>query len=354
MSGQWRPPLGRACGLTLISMVACAAVATAQPDQPAQTRESVEVARLIVDARVVGDDGRALSGLGADDFAVRIAGRPVRIESSQWIGGAEPRPQPLSSTSLGGVVDASFPGRLLVVVVQKSLQRDRLAGLLRVLQHSDRLLDTMTPFDRVAVLSFDSHLKIWLDFTDDVARARSVLGDEVMFGEPGPLDDVDGVSLVAELSREAGRASYTIEDALARLGHALEPLPGAKSVILLGYGFGELTVTLGMVGSRQDRRYVEARDALHAARAAIFSLDVTDVDYHSFEHGLETVSAETGGVFVRTRNRVGRAMTEVAAGLLGHYVLFTEVPELEPGVHSVEVDLVGGEGTVFARTTYTH
>jgi len=59
-------------------------------------------------------------------------------------------------------------------------------------------------------------------------------------------------------------------------------------------------------------------------------------------------------LFVRTRNRVGRAVTEVADALVGHYVLFTEVPELEPGVHPVEVDLADREGTVFARTTYTH
>lgn len=351
MSGKWSSCLGRACAVAPAMVAGYATVAAAQP---VQTRESVEVARLIVDARVVSDDGQAMDDLQADDFVVRIGGRAVPVESAQWIGGAEPRSQPLSSTPLGGVLAPALRGRLLVVVVQKSLQRDRLAGLLRVLQGSDRLLNAVTPYDRVAVLSFDSHLKIWLDFTDDLARVRTVLGDEVMSGEPGALDRGDGVSLVDQLTREAGRASYTIEDALLRLGHALEPLPGAKSVILIGYGFGELTVTLGMVGSRQHGRYAEARDALHAARAAVFSLDVTDVDYHSFEHGLETVSAETGGLFVRTRNRVGRAMAEVAAGLRGHYVLFTELPDLEAGIHSVEVDLVGGGGRVFARTTYAH
>jgi len=342
---------GLTWGLTLALMVGWASGAAAQTPQP---RESVEVTRLIVDARVVDDDGHAVAGLDANDFTVRIADRPVRVEFAQWIGGAEPHRPPLSSTRLGGVVDVEVRGRLLVVVVQKSLERDRLAGLLRVLQHSGRLLDVVTPHDRVAVLSFDSHLKLWLDFTDDLDRVRTVLGDEVMFREPGPLEPVDGVSLVAGLSRDAGRATYTIEEALVRLGRALEPLPGAKSVVLIGYGFGEMTVTLGMVGSLQNRRHVQGRDALQAARAAVFSLDVTDVDYHSFEHGLETVSAETGGLFVRTRNRVGRAVTQVADALVGHYVLFTEVPELEPGVHPVEVDLADREGTVLARTTYSH
>ena len=322
--------------------------------QPPQRSEQVDVARLIVDARVVDDDGHAMTGLDADDFDVRIDGRSVRVESAQWIGGAEPEAGPLAATSLGGVVGTGPRGRLVVFVVQKSLQRDRLAGLLRILHDSGRLLEALTPDDRVAVLSFDSHLKIWLDFTDDLDRVRTVLTDEIMFSEPGSLEGGGGVSMMAGLSRDAGRSTYAMEDALARLGHALEPLPGAKSVILIGYGFGEMTVALGMVGSRANRGYDEARDALHAARVAVFSLDVTDVDYHTFEHGLETVSTETGGFFVRTRNRTRRAIAQVADALVGYYVLFTEVPEIEPGTHAIEVDLVGGQGTVFARTIYTN
>jgi VWFA-related protein len=334
-----------------LALVCPASSAAAQPPQP---HEQVDVARLIVDARVVDDDGHAITGLDADDFDVRIGGQSVRVESAQWIGGAEPARGPLASTSLSGVVGTGPRGRLVVFVVQKSLQRDRLAGLLRILQDSGRLLETLTPHDRVAVLSFDSHLKIWLDFTDDLDRVRTVLTDEIMFSEPGPLEGGGGVSMMAGLSRDAGRSTYAMEDALARLGHALEPLPGAKSVVLIGYGFGEMTVALGMVGSRANRGYDEARDALHAARVAIFSLDVTDVDYHTFEHGLETVSTETGGFFVRTRNRTRRAIAQVADALVGYYVLFTEVPEIEPGTHAIEVDLVGGQGTVFARTIYTN
>ena len=334
-----------------LALVCPASSAAAQPPQP---HEQVDVARLIVDARVVDDDGHAITGLDADDFDVRIGGQSVRVESAQWIGGAEPARGPLASTSLSGVVGTGPRGRLVVFVVQKSLQRDRLAGLLRILQDSGRLLETLTPHDRVAVLSFDSHLKIWLDFTDDLDRVRTVLTDEIMFSEPGPLEGGGGVSMMAGLSRDAGRSTYAMEDALARLGHALEPLPGAKSVILIGYGFGEMTVALGMVGSRANRGYDEARDALHAARVAVFSLDVTDVDYHTFEHGLETVSTETGGFFVRTRNRTRRAIAQVADALVGYYVLFTEVPEIEPGTHAIEVDLVGGPGTVFARTIYTN
>ena len=46
----------------------------------------------------------------------------------------------------------------------------------------------------------------------------------------------------AALSQQDGRETYTIEDALAKLGTALAPFPGAKSVVLIGYGFGEFTI----------------------------------------------------------------------------------------------------------------
>lgn len=51
----WSQP-GLAWALTLALMVGYAPGAAAQPPRP---RESVEVARLVVDARVVGDDGHA-------------------------------------------------------------------------------------------------------------------------------------------------------------------------------------------------------------------------------------------------------------------------------------------------------
>ena len=209
--------------------------------------------RVLIDARVVGEDGEPVLGLAADDFRVRIDDRPVQVESAQWVGGTK-SPTPPPSADRGGQPEIGPRGRLIVFVVQKSQSSDRLVGLLRTLGEAGRLLAQLTPDDRVAVLSFDSHLKVWLDFTSDVDRARTVLAEEVMLTTPGPVEPSTGVSLVARLSQELGRRTYAIEDALHLLGIALEPLPGSKSVVLVGYGFGELTVTLGFVGSRLTRR----------------------------------------------------------------------------------------------------
>ena len=107
---------------------------------------------------------------------------------------------------------------------------------------------------------------------------------------------------------------------MRRLGEVLEPLPGSKSVVLIGYGFDH-----GFT------RYERALDALDAARAAVFSLDVTQADYHTFEHALRDVSHHTGGLFLTTFDHPRRAIERVANAVGGRYVLFTRAPDLERG-----------------------
>ena len=334
--------------LTTVSLLAGAVVAAQQPRRALR----VDVTRVLVDARVVDDDGQPVFGLEPADFEVTIGGERVRVESVQWTGAEPPGRDSIPSTALAGVLAPEVRGRLIVVVVQKSLEPVRAIGLLRLLQDSGRLLAHLTPDDRVAILSFDYHLKIWLDFTGDLDHVRTVLEEDVMFHEPGPIEPASGLSLLSRLTRDSGRATYTIQEALRLLGNALEPLPGSKSVVLIGYGFGDFTYTLGMLGTTLDQEYEEAVAALYEARATVFSLDITDADYHTFEVGLQAVAAETGGFFVRTHLFSQRALDRVANALAGHYVLATEKPDLDPGTHRIELRLVRVKGTVFGRRIY--
>ena len=350
---HWRPGfLGPVAALAALASLA----ATEAAGQPQPVVERVDVARVIIDVRVVDNRGRPVLDLEPDDFEVRIGGEPVRVESAQWYGDDAPSDgragEPIPSTGVTGFLEPDNRGQLIVFVVQKSLYPQRVVGLMRLLQHSERLLQRVTPRDRVAVLSFDSHLKIWLDFTDDLEEVRAVLADDVLFQSPPVLEPRDGVSLLATLSQDAGRRTYEIQEALRRLGNALEPLPGAKSVVLVGYGFGQFTITLGMIGAELDHRYEEARSALEAARAAVFCLDVTQADYHTFEHGLEAVAEDTGGLFERTYLHPWRAVDRVSSAVAGHYVLFTERPDVESGSHPIEVDVADHDGPVLARSTY--
>ena len=342
-----RASRGRCGMVTAVLVLSAAALLAAR--QQSELVERVDVSRVLIDVRVIGDEGEPVAGLAPDDFEVRIGGEPVDVESALWLGAEEPDAAdeldlaPLPSTDLTAVLAPRDRRQLVVFFVQKSLEADRALGLLRLLQDSDRLLAGVGPDDRVAVVSFEHHFKLWLDFTADLERAREVLAWDVMHEDPPALEPQAGPSIVAGIGQAEGRDIPHVEDALRRLGEVLEPMPGSKSVVLIGYGFDH-----GFT------RYDRALDALDAARAAVFSLDVTQADYHTFEHALRDVSHHTGGLFLTTFHHRRRAIERVANAVTGRYVLFTRAPDLEPGSHDIEVELRHGEGRVLARSTYVH
>jgi hypothetical protein len=118
--------------------------------------------------------------------------------------------------------------------------------------------------------------------------------------------------------------------------------------VLVGHGFGRFSAT----GITMEPEYAPAQSALLSARASVFSLDVTNADYHSLEEGLRTVSEATGGFFVRTHLFPTQAMRQLAGALAGYYALFVEKPDLGRGSHGVKVQLTRRKGTVMARSTY--
>jgi hypothetical protein len=321
-----------------------------QPQQPPRFQEHVAVSRLLLDARVLDGSGSPVFGLGAADFTAKIDGRPAHVESATWTGATSDGKRPAVATELP-LAAPEPPGRLIVFLFQKDLEPSRIIGLMRLLLRSDRLLAGFGPDDRIAILSFDSHLKFWLDFTNDRARIRAVMTHGILFDDPETVEPGVFPSLARYLSADAGRRAYTMEKALMLLGDALQGLPGAKSVILVGYGFGQ---TSG-AGVSIDREYSRARVMLQSARASVFCLDETDADAHTLEVGLELVAADTGGFFERTNRFPDGAVSRLIGALAGSYVLFIEVPDgLGHGAHDVELRLAGRKGTVLARQHFTN
>ena len=331
-----------------------AALARAGEGQQQPFVERVEVARILIDARALDDRGQPIADLGAADFEVAIGGQPVRVESAEWIAGPVMRPDEgvapeedvLRSDSV-----APREGRLIVFLVQRDLEPLRIRGLMQVSQLVDRLLEPLAPADRVAVFSFDSRLRVWTDFTSDLGRVRSILGNDVIVQKPPAVTASRGVSLLSRLDRASDARIFGIEHALRRLGESLEPLPGAKTIVVLGYGFGRFNGATGGVVLMDG--YEEASAALQRARVAVFTLNVTQADFNSLQAGLQTVSAETGGLYASTYNFPMLAIDRLGKALAGHYVLFVERPDLRRGAHRIEVRLTRRNGTVIARTTWS-
>ena len=330
--------------LGLLAALVMAASSAAQ--QPPRFRDRVDVARIVVDARVLDSHGQAIPGLTADDFSVRIRNRPARVESATWVGAGSDSVEPtLDSRS---APDGAIPqGRLIVFLFQKDLEPTRIIGLMRMLFRARTFLDTLGADDRIAVVSFDSHLKIWTDFTNDRETVRRIFERGLLLERPKAIGEpASPISLTRELTQAEGRRAYPIEKALLRLGQALEPLPGTKSIVLFGHGFGRYTAN----GVVMEHGYEAALAALQRARAAVFSIDVTHADYHSLEVGLQSVSEETGGFYERSFHFPDRTVSRLAGALAGHYVLLVEAPENITEWSELSVKLTRRRGTVLART----
>lgn len=333
-----------------VALAAVLAAAAAPPTtQDIRIREHVEVRRVLLDVRVVDSRGDPILGLTPDDFLVSVDGRPAELESVEWVSGTEPYAEGLPPDQAAEAGAPAAPaGRLIVYFFQTDFESVRLSGLMHMKERAIQMLSTLTPDDRVAVVSFDSHLKLRQDFTDDRERLTQAIYDSIRYRKEPRIEAGTFPSLAGSFDFAAARRATEPETGLLITARALEALPGTKSLAFFGWGLGHLTrpwVTMG-------HDYDAAREALTRARVTVFAIDVTNADYHDLEAGLEQVAADTGGFYAKTNLFPGQAMTRLMGAIAGHYVLVVVKPDLPVGEHAVAIELTKQRGNVLAKPTY--
>lgn len=320
-------------------------------------REEARVERVVVDAYVTDPRGDPIPDLTASDFRVRVDGKRVVLESAEWIPADVPEVLPLLPEARETAVASArprteiAPGRLLIFFFQTNYEPVRIVGLMRMNIHAQRLLDGLLPTDRVAVLSFDSHLKLRQDFTNDRGLIEAAMSDSLRTGTPTDPIKLESPSLARHFDFLAAKKAVTPEMALALISRAAAPIAGGKSLLYFGWGLGTIG---GLVGPnpKDVRDWQEALPALASARINIFTLDVTDADYHTLEGSLMRVSEITGGTYHKTHIFPTAAIDRVARAISGRYVLVFRKPDGPRGYHEIKVDLVGRKGAVNARAYY--
>jgi VWFA-related protein len=338
-----------AAGALVLLAPTLAAAQEPVPPPDIRFRDRVEVESVVLDARVVDGAGRPILGLAPRDFRLKVGGRAVAVDSATWVAEDVPPDPEVTAAAVAAGAPEVPRGRLIVFFFQKDLESSRVMGFLQMLSRARDMLDGLGEQDRVAVVSFDSHLRLWSDFTADRDRLRRVLDRSVLF-EKHPVVNVEPApSLLEHLEPAAARKAATPESALLLIGQALEKLPGAKSLVLFGWAMGTWSPGIGVF---LDRDYGPARRALVQARATVFALDITNADYHTLEVGLEQVAEDTGGFYAKTHLFPGQALTRLERALSGHYVLTFARPPLPRGEHEIEIGLVGKKGNVLARRSY--
>ena len=340
-----------------------------QAVQPPAVR--LEVTRIVIDARVIDENGAAIPGLRESNFQVTIGGKPAAVQVALWTGGDSPsavtNPPQLPQRPSDAIV--SEPGQLVVLLFQKSLVNERAWGLVKLVDQSRELVGSLPGSNRVAVVQFEHSLRIYSDFTDD-RRAIDRILEHGLLHEPPPREVARGrPSLLDFLTLSVRRKATTMEKAFTVIAEALRPMPGSKAIVYIGYGMGTAPFRSRMSLASVDRyngivpndlagksdmnnEYMKARRMLNEARASVFSLDITKADSHGLAAGMQAIAADTGGFYAHSLDFPEKPMHFVEGALNGHYVLFVE-PPLDVTDRTIDVSVSANRrAQVYATSSY--
>lgn len=340
--------------LLLPGMLLLLGLSQPPPEPPAEDefREEITVSILTMTVRVVNGRGEPIPDLTPEDFRVRVGRTEVPVLAVDWIGSGDAEPAVPAPASLGeeGVAPESAApreaaGKLVVFFVQADLEPSRISGQLRLRPYTEEFLGTLEPADRMAVVSFDSHLHLRQDFTGDRAAVFAGIDRGMLWGDSEMGAGSGEVSLAPTFDLQKAMDAASPERGLEVTAEALQALPGEKIIVFLGWGMG----TFSSMGVHMKPAFAPAVRALRRARASVFVLDVTSADHHSLEVGLEAVASATGGTYSKTNLLPGLATDFLAKAITGHYLVTLDLAAIPKG-GPVEVGLRRGlKGTVLAR-----
>ena len=356
-----RPPqaIGRVAVLLIIALVLAAPPPSRAAGSPkVGDRDLVISDEILVElrsfpVRALDYGGRPIPGLGTDDFEVLLGGEAIPLVAADWVpaGGYEPSsrldlsPQPPAPLT----PQEEIHGNTIVFFIQADLNAVRIKGHLRTLPFVREFLDALKPQDWVAVVSFDSHLKLWHDFSRDRRSVGDAVERAVRFGNK-PIPPIPGTRALANSFpvAEAKRAARP-ERALHLTARALLSIPGEKIIVYLGWGMGRrLGSGFGMEAKQVSitPEYGRALATLRAARASVFVLDVTYAAHHTLELGIRRVASDTGGTYSKTVNFTHGKISGLTEAISGYYLLTVDRNSLPEERRKLRVRLKGHPGEV--------
>lgn len=396
--------------MAVVSVRACAALvfaaAAAVGGQEAVFRSGVDL--VTVDATVLARDGHPVTGLGPDDFLLKVDGAARRVVSAHFVAqaAASDRPAPLPAFHFSSNEHADA-GRLVMVAVDEAHIR-RLEGR-TALRAAAAFIDRLDPLDRVAVAGL-TRIGV-IEFTRDRAALKTRL--EGLVGQTDPvflqfniglaeaLDVAEGsrVRLADMVLRECGRAlteylnlaraeedagggrdacpEQVEQEAGAVAQHARTQarisLSALESLVdSLGEIDGPKTVVLLSEGIVADPRHVDLAELSAKAAAARVSIYVLQMETPTFEasqdrvsptylrdvqlrgDGLARLAGAARGALFRLVGSDPRPFDRVAREMSGYYLLAFEprASERDGRMHRIEVSLSRGGREVRARQAF--
>lgn len=338
----------------LVAAFAMSMMSAVAQQTPTPFGTTVDVTRILTEVRVVDDAGFPIADLGPGDFRVKISGTRAEVESVTWIPTTNEAAALVATPEDGTTLADPDPDfgepkpRLIVVLFQTDINLYRIKGVVRMAPQAADFVRNLAPTDRVAFLTFESHLELRSDFTvDHEALAEMVKTTEILDATIEPPEP-SSPRLNEFFNFKQARKAATMSDALELVAQALAPMPGPKTLVLFGWGVGRYNrghsiTTPGLTN---------AIAALTAARTSVFSLDITTADWHTLEIGLRRVSEDTGGVYLKTHLFPETAMDKLVRVISSYYELSVKPPPKLKHPYLIDVKVERRGARVYVRQNH--
>jgi VWFA-related protein len=356
--------------LLLAAGVALQAPLGAQEEPQAQFGETVDVSEVLLDVLVTDAQGNVIIGLGPEDFVVKEDGKPVEITDVTFYSNRRLVESSASVLAKSGIkIDQVPEDRYFILLFddQKKNSPDAPRLLSQQMEAARRakgwVEGELSPGDWVAVLSYDTKLKVQQDFTRDQRALIDAIGDAVKGKDPeqyyaGRVPEGKSPSLLAGLPRgkELRDRTPTIFDALQQIARAASNVRGRKNLLLFTNGLPGRLDTFGQY--IPDPRYFKpTSQALNDANVAAYTIDLVPSEVeHTLSDSLNQLADETGGRYFFNFVNFSTPLDQITEENNGYYLLAYKSSHKagEKGFQQVEVETVSREFKVKARKGYEY
>jgi VWFA-related protein len=362
----------RMTALSLIALYGSGRAALAQDkpqgqDVQGQFQGKVNVNEVLLDVLVTDASGNVIVGLDKSDFVVKDGGKPVALTGVTFYSNRKLLESNPILAKQGVSVEQGTEDRYFILFFedQKDNAQDAPQLLSQQLEAAKRARGwvdgEMLANDWVAVVSYDTRLKVQQDFTHDRKALVAAIGDAVEAKDPegnyaSRIDANKGPSLLAGLPKgeELLKKTPKIYDAMQAIARSAGNIRGRKNLLLFTYGLPANRTTFGQFVPDK-RYYLPTIDALNASNVAVYSLDLTPpAVQHTLSDSLQKMSDDTGGRYFFNITNFSTPLDQIAKENNGYYLLSYESEQAagKSGFQNVTVTTTNREFRVKARKGY--
>ncbi|MFL6197368.1 MAG: VWA domain-containing protein [Thermoanaerobaculia bacterium] len=342
----------------------------AQEQQPAgQFTGKVNVNEVLLDVLVTDAKGNVIVGLDKSDFVVKEGGRPVDLSGVAFYSNRRLLESSPALAKQGVSVEQGTEDRYFIFFFedQKDTAQEAPRLISQQLEAAKRARGwvdgEMQANDYVAVVSFDTRLKVQQDFTHDRKALIEAIGDAVKGkaregNYPSRAAAASGPSLQAGLPQgdELMKKTPNIYEAMQVLARAAGNIRARKNLLLFTFGLPGRQDTFGQWVP--DKRYFQPTvEQLNTNNVAVYSFDLTPAaTEHTLSDSLNKLSTDTGGRYFFNVTNFATPLDQVAKENNGYYLLSyqSEQPAGRSGFQEVQVTTVNPEFRVKARRGYEY